>query len=77
MGVKRGIVETITAARLEETNFTPKLSPMKYKKGEKNARIINNLKSFFLILCILFRETVIRNRKMEEMNNRKKTTVMG
>jgi hypothetical protein len=32
-GLNRGIVEMITAERVDETSFTPKLSHKKYRKG--------------------------------------------
>jgi hypothetical protein len=49
-GLKSGIVDTITAARVEETNLTPKLSPRKYKKGSKKVASINKGRSSFRIL---------------------------
>jgi len=38
-GVKRGIVEMITALMVDETKLKPKLSPKKYKKGLNKAEI--------------------------------------
>ena len=76
-GLNKGIVEMITAASVEETSLTPRLSHKKYKNGLKKETIAKYLKSVFFNFCILPIGYIIKKRMAEEIINLKSTVVIG
>jgi hypothetical protein len=76
-GLNKGIVEIITAASVEETSLTPRLSHKKYKNGLKKETIAKYLKSVFFNFCILPIGYIIKKRMADEIINLKSTVVIG
>jgi hypothetical protein len=71
------MVDTITAPTVDDTSSNPKLSPIKYKKGSKNARSKNHFKSALRIGLSCFSNFRIMYNKPALITKRDTTMVSG
>jgi hypothetical protein len=77
MGVNKGMVAMITELMVGDTRSSPKLSPMKYKKGLKKVESIRSLKCFISIFLTFPKIRMKIKRKMDDKTSLKKTVVIG